>query len=237
MADDPTNDDNAPKPTDSGGRLDPVRLVAEHGTADAAVRALAYKLNDVERDNADIRAKLREAKTLIPGDDALILKGEAKANLETLLATLAEAGLDTSDKLTARIAQADADAAKVATADRRAEYARVAEAVGANADALAAVFADGEEFRIEGEGEARKVFVIPRTVGDAKPEEAELGAYVDEHKAALKPALFATAQAPATVPGVRFVDQPAGGTPPGPKAPDAARYAAEKAASNDYARF
>lgn len=225
-----------PNPTDSGGRLDPVRLIAENGTADAAVRALAFKLNDVERDNAGLREKVREIKALVPVDGARVLSPEQVATFDAFTAELASAGLDTSEKLRAHLATAQADAARVAEAARTAELSRVAEAAGANPAALAAVFTQGETFEVEGEGADAKVYVKPRAKdGEAAPQRVELDAYIDADDArkALRPALF-TEQAATPPVGTRFVDQPAAGRPATPGKPDPAAIAEQKRRSGDY---
>lgn len=66
-------------PTAPGGRLDPERLKAKHGDAEAALRALAFKLDDVEADNARYRQQLKDLKGKAPGEDAVILDSEQAA--------------------------------------------------------------------------------------------------------------------------------------------------------------
>ncbi len=66
-------------PTAPGGRLDPDRLKATHGGAEAALRVLAMKLNQVEADNATYRQQLKDLKGKLPGEGAVVLDGEQAA--------------------------------------------------------------------------------------------------------------------------------------------------------------
>lgn len=221
-----------PEPIEPPARLDPQQLLAKHGDWEAVARSLAYKVDEVERDNAKYRAQKRELAAQIPADDAVILTGDAKVAYEALVASLAEAGLDTADKLKAHVELAQANAAKVAESDRAAENARIAEALGnVNPDAIPAVFTDGETFEIEGEGDSRTVYVKPRE-GERTPFEAYVDA--DPRRKALKPALFTTEQAAPPTPS-SYPPQRPGGRAPAPQAFDASRAAEAKRATPDYA--
>jgi len=203
MPQDPDNDAPRERQTGPGGRLNPAALIAQHGSAEAAVSALATSVDDLEHEAAKSRARAKALRDLVPPDDALVLTGDAKTAHEAVVKHLTDAGLDSSEKLTAFVEQARKDATRVAQADRAAELARVAEAAGVSADALPAVFTDGETFEIEGEGDDRKVYVKPR-----EGERTDFEAYVDTKKAALKPALYANREEPAPA-APRGVELPA----------------------------
>ena len=238
MADDDTPAD-ARKPTDSGERLDPVRLIAENGSAEAAVRALAFKLNDVERDNAGYRATIADLKGKLPPDGAVVLTADEAEARDAFAAALADAGIETPDKLPAHLQQAGEHAQAVADLARARELKAIEAITGARADAMLDVFRDGEAFEIEGEApkdgqpDTRKVYVRPRGEGGQPGERAEFGEYVDAHKAALKPALFAEAEAPVTPTAPTFPQQRRGGAAP-PQAPDRETLAERKRQDASY---
>lgn len=71
--------DNGGNPSAPGGHLDPERLKAKHGDAEAALRALAFKLDDVERDNAKQRQEIGELKAQLPGEGSVVLSGDQTA--------------------------------------------------------------------------------------------------------------------------------------------------------------
>ncbi|MGB1301548.1 MAG: hypothetical protein ACPG5O_10065 [Pseudoalteromonas tetraodonis] len=225
MADEPQDDR---KPTDSGERLDPVRLIAENGSAEAAVRALAFKLNDVERDNAKYRADIKTLKDAVPPEGARVLTPEQAAEFDAFAADLRAHGIEDAATLKAFAETAGANAAKVAAAERKEQLAEIAAITDTNADAIPDVFASGETFEIRGEGDNRTVYVRPTPEAEA----AEFGAYVDANKAPLKPALYNKAEEPPRAPTLPAM--PTGG-PPGPQRLDVARIAEQKAASGDYA--
>ena len=76
---DAPNNGGQDNPTAPGGHLDPERLKAKHGNAEAALRALAFKLDDVERDNARQRQEIAGLKGKVPGEGTVVLTGEQAA--------------------------------------------------------------------------------------------------------------------------------------------------------------
>jgi len=71
--------DRPENPTAPGGRLDPERLKAKHGSAEAALQVLAMKLDQVEGDNASYRQQLKDVKSKLPAEGSVVLTGEQAA--------------------------------------------------------------------------------------------------------------------------------------------------------------
>lgn len=203
-----------PAPTPEPPKVDLAAERAKEGNWEAVARSLAYKVDERERDNYRLREQKRELKALIPDEGALVLPPEKAAEFKAFSADLEAAGLDTADKLRAHLDAFQTNAVKVAAAEKAKTFATVAEVTGTSADALPDVFASGETFEIRGEGEGRTVYVKPAPEAEAVPFEA----YVDEKKAALKPALYTTPEAAAPAAPV-LPPMRAGGVPPAPKGP------------------
>lgn len=176
---DPSSGDGD-NPTAPGGRLDPERLKAKHGDAEAALRSLAYKLDEVERDNAQLRQERRELREQVPGEDDVVLSEEdAQALRERGLIT-DEGAVDVApyDEATERAKKAD-------RLEREKHMETVAEVAGAKLGALKMVGAD-LEYEVQGEGENRSVRVREGEEDDWTP----LAKYADEHWADVKDSIF-----------------------------------------------
>lgn len=212
-------------PLAPGGRLDVNRLIAEHGDAKAAAAVLARKVNEVERDNAEYRARERAYKAAAPeGSEILQPADVALWN--------AYRALGTPDDLTAKLSQGEAAATKVAENDRKAALSAVSERVDT---ALWDTLRDSDKvaLSIEGEGDEARVMATPEG-GQAVPFED----YAREHYPAAADGLLKQAASPEPVaPAVRsFPAQVAGGRPAAART-DAGSVADRKRAEGPYQRF
>lgn len=155
-----------PRPTDPGGRLDPERLKASAGgDPNIALQRLAYKLDEVERDNANYRQRIRDLEGAQPEEGSVVLSGEDAATYKALLdgrtlkdtATLVASGQDALAKLAERESE-----------DR---LRTVAEATGARLSVLK--LAPGVKdlsFKVEQNGEGKTVKVEYDKDGKASTE-------------------------------------------------------------------
>lgn len=232
MADDHIEDDDLQADDDPlapGGRLDVGRLIAENGDAKAALGVLARKLNAVEKRGANYRERIRTLEAQVP-DEATAKAYEAYVALGTVEEIKAKMEL---------LDVAEAATAKLAEYEREAQLAQVAEAAGVRVGALkAARGSEALSYRIDGEGEDRKVYVTPPGEG---AEEVEFDAFADREWADLKPALYGEAEQPErdatrTAAGQRpFVVMNPGGRPPAQPKPDAEKSAEQKRRQPEYA--
>lgn len=188
-------------PTAPGGRLDSERLIAKHGSAEAALRALAFKLDEVEGDNAKYRQQLNEMRGKLPGEGTVVLDSE-QAAVWTAYQALGEP--DAIKQL-----QTDYSASQ-----RNELYRTAAEAHGYKADVLRQLpGADSLQIvikEIEADGKKLKTAVVSN--GDGK--ETTLPDYVKGHWEAFLPSLVAQQQAAAS--GTPWPKQDVGaqGAPP-----------------------
>lgn len=189
-------------PLASGGRLAPDRLKAEHGSTEAALRALAYKLNDVERDNKRYRDEIKDLKAKVPGGDSVVLAGDELKEYQGFKA------LGSLDDVSKKLKAGEEATAKIASFERDAHLRSIAEAAGVNYDVLKiAPGASDLTFEVKGEGDEKKVTVTHKN-GEDKEVVTDFKAYADEHWRPIAASLFVAEQ---QAPVQRYIHQAPGG--------------------------
>lgn len=181
-------------PTAPGGHLDPERLKVKHGGAEAALRAMAFKLDDVERDNAKQRQEIAALKGKLPGEGSLVLTSEQAADWQTYL----ELGKPEEIKTTQT---------NLANLRRDSMFRAAADAHGLKTAVLSQLPGIGE-FQIEvreqeRDGNKVKVAIAKNKDGQERP----LPELLDERWADFKPALVTE---PATGTGTPWPKQDMG---------------------------
>lgn len=196
MSDKPDEPAKKDDPIAPGGRLDPQRLTAEHGNAESALRALAYKLNDVERENADYRRRIKDLKGKVP-EGSVVLTGDDLKAFEAYKA------LGTAEDVETRLKAATEVQDKLKGYEKQEQFTQAAQAAKMNSTALAKLYGD-HTLVVEGSGENAKVFV---SVKDGETEsKVALDEHVKEHYPEFEASLYEQ-DAPAPSNGSRFIVQ------------------------------
>ena len=195
-------------PTGPGGRLNVDRLVAEHGDATRALAAMTYKVNDLERDNANYRQRIREMKGQLPSENAVVLTDEDDVQAITQLRQVG-----TLKEVVTKLGEGTEAVTKLKAHERSEMLTSVSSALGANHAVLRLLDKDDYSYRVEDyqeNGEAKKKVWIREGNGNEMlfPEFAKQAFSDDENSA-----LYAQKQDQAgddekPRPGNRFVHQP-----------------------------